>query len=126
MRRRTAARKTARLFLAGLLPLATAAAGRDAALDYYGVLDLGGRPPPQLLFEQPRLGRAGVAAGPPLFLHVPHDQARQWSRHCARYRACDRPAFFVSEEWYYGIYLGRARQAPPDPEETLAPGVPAR
>lgn len=95
-----------------LVLLAVPAAARQAdGLTYFGVLDLRGRPRPQLLYEEPRRGRP-EAAGPPLYLHVPRAQTRQWSRFCARYRACDRPAYFVSEEWYYGIYLGHARDMP--------------
>lgn len=103
--------------MAVLLWLPLAAAAQEVApgpgLDYVGVLDMRGHPPPQLLYAEPRIARSGTEGNTPLYLHVPRAETRHWSRYCGHYDACGHPAYFVSEEWYYGIYLGRAKDAPP-------------
>lgn len=87
-----------------------------AAADY-GVLDMSGHRHAQFIYDQPRVARTGTEGEAPLYLHVPRDHSKQWSRYCHLYEACARPAWFVSEEWYYGVYLGRARHDLSDPED---------
>lgn len=108
---------------ARVLPLMWLAWGPALALPEYGILVLDAQPAPQLVYDTPRLGRPEAAARAPLYLHVPRDHGKQWSRYCAQYQACDRPAYFVSDEWYYGTYLGHALPPELDPEESLAPEV---
>jgi len=102
-----------------LLLLVLAAAGGSAQAEDYGVIDIGRHRHPQFIYDEPRRGRPD-AQGEPVYLHVPRDHTKQWSRFCRLYRACARPAFFVSEEWYYGIFLGRA-QAEAEAAETAEP-----
>lgn len=63
----------------------------------YGRVEIGNAPPPPLMYVQPVIiQRAPVyVEQPPLYLHVPPGHAKKWSRHCARYNACNRPVYFV-------------------------------
>lgn len=63
----------------------------------YGRIEIGNAPPPPLVYVQPLIiQRAPVLVEQqPLYLHVPPGHAKKWSRHCARYNACNRPVYFV-------------------------------
>ena len=63
----------------------------------YGTITFGNAPPPPVIYTQPVIiQRAPVyVQQPPLYLHVPPGHAKKWSRHCARYNACNRPVYFV-------------------------------
>lgn len=63
----------------------------------YGTVTFGNAPPPPVIYTQPVIvQRAPVyVQQPPLYLHVPPGHAKKWSRHCARYNACNRPVYFV-------------------------------
>lgn len=115
--------KHALFFLTILFALHThAAQALHHGEGYGGVLDIPPGMEPQLVFETPRVaGPPASARQTPLYLHVPQEQARRWANHCARYEACGRPVWFVSDEWYFGIF--RAHGLPPsaDPEEHLVP-----
>ena len=43
----------------------------------------------------------------PVYLHVPPGHAKNWSKHCRKYNACDRPVYFVDDRWYNEVYLVR-------------------
>lgn len=68
----------------------------------YGRIDLGNRPPPAVVYEQP----VWVAQPPqhvyvePVYMHVPPGHARNWRKYCGRYHACDRPVYFVRSSEY--------------------------
>ncbi|MDH3321006.1 MAG: hypothetical protein OEO84_15140 [Betaproteobacteria bacterium] len=66
----------------------------------YGRVDIGNRPPPPLVNAQPvivvRQGRAPA----PVYLHVPPGHAKNWSKHCKKYDACNRPVYFVKSAEY--------------------------
>ena len=34
----------------------------------------------------------------------PPGHAKNWKKHCASYRACGRPVYFVQDEWYHDVY----------------------
>jgi hypothetical protein len=97
------------LMLAGA---ANAVADVSVSIDFaqpgvYGHVDIGGLPAPRLYFRDPlRISpvRIGVVL-PPIYLYVPYDHARHWSRHCREYRACDRPVYFIHEAWYNDVYM---------------------
>ena len=62
----------------------------------YGRVEVGNYPPP-VVYSQPVIVAPPRVAAPPVYLHVPPDHHRDWHRHCGRYNACDRPAYFVRE-----------------------------
>ncbi len=63
----------------------------------YGRIEIGNAPPPAVIYTQPVIiQRAPVMVQqPPLYLHVPPGHAKKWSKHCARYNACNQPVYFV-------------------------------
>jgi hypothetical protein len=93
---------------------------RHGVGDYGGVLDIPAGVRPQVIFATPRAAEA-TADRLPLYLHVPREQADRWTSHCRHYSACGHPVWFVSDEWYYGIFRGRGLPPAADPEEHLAP-----
>src|SRR4051794_11543678 len=68
----------------------------------YGRVDLANRPPPPLLYAAPVV----IVRPPPhvvlqpVYLHVPPGHARNWSKHCREYDACNRPVYFVKSAEY--------------------------
>lgn len=78
-------------------PYATATVEGALAPGVYGRIEIGNAPPPPLLYTQPIIiQRAPVyVEQQPMYLHVPPGHAKKWSKHCARYNACNRPVYFV-------------------------------
>ncbi len=100
---------------------------------FYGRIDIGDFPPPQLVYPKPVLIRpAPRTAAPvqPIYLHVPPGHARKWRKHCHRYHACGQPVYFVQERWYNDVYVPHhsERQGPRGegrgrgPDEHRGPG----
>ena len=81
---------------------------------FYGTIDIGNFPPPQVIHARPVIVQAAPAGVvlEPLYLRVPPGHLRHWSRHCAEYHACDRPVYFVRDSWYEHTYVPayRARE----------------
>lgn len=80
---------------------------------YYGQIQLGDSyPRPQLMLSTPTLavGDLRQNTSRPLYLHVPPGHVRNWSKHCARYNACSRPAYFVKDSWYRDVYAPKYRE----------------
>lgn len=76
---------------------------------FYGRLDIGNYPPPQLIYPQPLIierVRPGASYAP-IYLRVPPGHANNWSKHCYRYQACGRPVYFVQDRWYNDVYVPR-------------------
>lgn len=81
----------------------------------YGRIDIGRFPQPQVVVPQPVIivpPRVVVAGPPPqpVYLWVPYEHRREWGRHCARYKACGVPVYFVRHDWYkreVGPHRGR-------------------
>jgi len=77
----------------------------------FGRIDIGGLPPampaPLVVYPQPVI----IVPGPvavhqrPIYLHVPPGYERHWDRHCAEYRACGQPVYFVRDDWYRDHYV---------------------
>jgi len=68
---------------------------------YYGTLNIGGFPQPQVIYPKPVVIQtvpAGMSA--PIYMHVPPGHARHWSKHCHKYGACNRPVYFVKSAEY--------------------------
>ncbi len=80
---------------------------------FYGRIDLGNVPqPPQVIYAQPVVIRPVPVevAPPPLYLRVPPGHARHWRKHCREYNACERPVYFVQEQWYNEVYVPHYRE----------------
>jgi hypothetical protein len=84
----------------------------EIAPGIYGRVDLGGRPPPTLVYAKPVIIEqppAHVVVAEPLYLHVPPEHARAWRLHCHEYHACNRQVYFVKSREYDPEYI-RARE----------------
>ena len=73
---------------------------------FYGQINIGQAPPPQLIYTQPMLitPAPGYVGGPPIYLRVPPGQAKHWRNYCDRYNACGRQVYFVRDDWYLNRY----------------------
>lgn len=107
-----------KLYLYAVLLAAAAASGSTGAADvgvsvsigepgFYGRLELGDYPPPQVLYRQPVLIERGAARRAPIYLHVPPGHVKNWRKHCRAYNACDERVFFVRNNWYNREYVPR-------------------
>jgi hypothetical protein len=76
---------------------------------FYGQIDIGNVPQPQLVFRQPVVIQRSpeFVSAPPIYLHVPPGHEKHWSKHCARYNACGRQVYFVRDDWYNNEYVPR-------------------
>lgn len=77
---------------------------------FYGRLDIGGYPPPQLIYAQPVFIEPVPMNRPPIYLRVPPGHAKHWSKHCSRYHACGERVYFVSDDWYNRVYAPRYQE----------------
>ena len=95
---------------------------------FYGRVEIGSLPRPQLVYAQPIVIQPGPAyvSSPPIYLHVPPGHAKNWGKHCARYNACGQPVYFVQETWYNNVYVahhrGGAYRVAGEPVALVAPG----
>ena len=80
---------------------------------FYGRIDIGNAPPPRVVYAQPIIVQQVQVAQPlqPVYLRVPPGHAKKWSKHCHKYDACNRPAYFVRDDWYNNVYVPHYRQA---------------
>ena len=84
----------------------------EIAPGVYGRVDIGGRPPPVLVYAKPVIieqPAPHVVVAEPLYLHVPPEHARTWRLHCREYHACNRQVYFVKSREYDPEYI-RARE----------------
>lgn len=74
---------------------------------FYGRIDIGHAPPPQLIFPQPVVIRPVQVVQPvqPVYLRVPPGHAKKWDKHCHKYNACAQPVYFVKDQWYQTVYV---------------------
>jgi hypothetical protein len=78
---------------------------------FYGRLDIGSFPQPQLIYPQPVVISPVRGVVPqPVYLRVPPGHARDWRKHCHKYDACGRRAYFVQDRWYNDVYAPRYRE----------------
>jgi len=80
---------------------------------FYGRIDIGTFPQPQVIYPQPVVIQA-VPAGvvrSPIYLHVPPGHAKHWRKHCREYNACGQPVYFVQDRWYDEVYVPRYRES---------------
>lgn len=78
--------------------------------NFYGQIDIGNFPRPAVIYAEPVIIRRPAVVYEPIYLRVPPGHAKHWSRHCAEYRACGRPVYFVRDEWYSDVYAPRYRR----------------
>jgi len=72
---------------------------------FYGQIDIGGYPPPQIIYREPRVIQRVSMNRPPIYLHVPPGHARNWRKHCREYDACGERVYFVQNNWYSREYV---------------------
>jgi len=69
----------------------------------YGRIDIGPQPPP-VVYAQPIIIAPVHQRREPMYLYVPPGHQKKWDKHCAKYHACDRPVYFVREDWVQQRY----------------------
>lgn len=102
--------------IAAMASIATPADAADVGIsitvghpDFYGRIDIGDYPRPQLLYSQPILvERASYRE--PIYMRVPPGHAKHWSKHCREYGACGERVYFVHDSWYSNEYVPRYRE----------------
>ena len=86
----------------------------EVAPGVYGRVDISNRPsPPPLVYPQPVVivKQPHAAVMSPIYMHVPPGHARNWSKHCSRYNACNQPVYFVKSAEYEPGYQGPGKGA---------------
>jgi len=76
---------------------------------FYGTLNIGGYPPPQLIYGQPIVAGPPVYGAQPMYLYAPPKHVKHWDKNCRRYGACGAPVYFVQERWYKQVYVPQYR-----------------
>jgi len=74
---------------------------------FYGRLDIGGYPPPRVIYRQPRIVERIYEEREPIYLHVPLGHIKHWNRYCREYNACGELVYFVQDDWYVREYAPR-------------------
>ncbi|MGI6655379.1 MAG: hypothetical protein ACOX5Z_00830 [Desulfobulbus sp.] len=82
---------------------------------FYGLLDMAGFSNPRFINPNPIIiDKSGLRMGRgmdnPLYLRVPLGHLKKWSKHCHKYNACNRPVYFVDENWYQNTYAPQYRK----------------
>jgi hypothetical protein len=111
--------KTLSLTAAALIGVAAyaspAAAGLDLSIslgqpNFYGRIDMGGAPPPRVIYAEPRIVERVTVVQEPIYLHVRPGHARNWSQYCGEYNACGQRVYFVNDDWYNTTYVEHYQQ----------------
>ena len=84
---------------------------------FYGRLDIGDFPRPQVIYRQPIVVERVPVDRPPVYLRVPPGHAKHWRKHCGEYNACGERVFFVKDDWYNREYVPRYRERHHDRRE---------
>jgi hypothetical protein len=99
------------IFLAGLAGLAIQAQAADVGVSiqvgqpgFYGRIDIGNTAPPPVVLAEPIWVQRAAVRPAPIYLRVPPGHQKHWDKHCAEYRACGYPVYFVREDWYADRY----------------------
>jgi hypothetical protein len=77
---------------------------------FYGRLDIGGYPQPQVIYRQPIMVERVPMNREPVYLRVPPGHAKHWSKHCREYNACGERVYFVQDNWYNREYAPRYQE----------------
>ncbi|NMG74022.1 hypothetical protein [Aromatoleum diolicum] len=77
---------------------------------FYGRLDIGDYPRPQVIYRRAVAIERVPVSRPPIYLRVPPGHAKNWRRHCHKYDACGERVYFVQSNWYNREYVPRYRE----------------
>lgn len=77
---------------------------------FYGRLDIGNYPQPQVIYRQPMVIERVPMDRPPIYLRVPPGHAKHWSKNCHKYNACGERVYFVKDDWYNREYAPRYQE----------------
>ena len=74
----------------------------DVKPGVYGRVEIGSAPPPPLVYAKPVVivHEPRPVTVQPIYLHVPPGHAKNWKKHCHKYKACGQPVYFVESEEY--------------------------
>ncbi len=111
---------TAALLAATAAPAFAADVGVSVSIGqpgFYGQIDIGNFPQPQVIYAQPMIVMRTQTVRPPIYLRVPPGHAKHWSKHCYEYNACNRRVYFVRDDWYEREYAPRYQEQKRDRQE---------
>ena len=77
---------------------------------FYGQIDIGDYPQPQVIYRQPMIVERVPMDRPPIYLRVPPGHAKHWSKNCRKYNACGERVYFVQDDWYNREYAPRYQE----------------
>ena len=79
---------------------------------FFGRIDIGGAPPPEVIYQQPIVVHAPPVEleREPIYLHVPPEHAKHWAKYCRQYNACGERVYFVKDDWYRNEYVPHYRE----------------
>lgn len=77
---------------------------------FYGRIDIGNYPQPQVVNPQPVMIEPIQVNRPPIYLRVPPGHIKHWKKHCHEYNACGERVFFVKDDWYTRDYAPRYQE----------------
>src|SRR5471030_2646479 len=105
--------KKALLFSASLLALSASAMAAEVVVGepgFYGRLDIGELPHPEVINREPVvIENVRHAPEAPVYLRVPVEYQSHWAAHCRAYNACGERVYFVQDKWYANEYAPRHR-----------------
>ena len=84
---------------------------------FYGRLDIGDYPQPQVIYGRPIAIEPVPMSRSPVYLRVPPGHAKNWRKHCREYNACGERVFFVQDSWYHREYVPRYQEQHRDRRE---------
>ena len=114
------------LFGAALAALVGSALAADVGVSvnigqpgFYGRIDIGNVPQPQVIYAQPVLIQQAPMgyARQPIYLRVPPGHEKHWDKNCHKYNACGQPVYFVQDNWYRNEYVPAYRAGRGDHED---------
>ena len=101
-----------RFLICTLFAITTASAFADVGVSislgqpgFYGQIDIGDYPPPQLIHAEPVIVEQVVVVPQPIYLRVRQDHIKHWDKHCQEYGACNQRVYFVDNGWYDTVYV---------------------
>ncbi|MEJ6000272.1 hypothetical protein [Paucibacter soli] len=65
----------------------------------YGRIEIGAQQMPRVYYPQTVVVQPAQLGYRPVYIYAPEWQVRHWPRHCHHYGACDRPVYFVRDDW---------------------------
>jgi len=79
--------------------------------DYNGRLYFGDYVHPVVINRYPITIEHVSTNRPPVYLHVPTGQTKDWRRHCREYNACGERVYTAQDNWYNRDYVPRYQEA---------------